>query len=190
MPILGTIASGISGHLSVPSDYESIQTINITNGSTTVANFTSIPSTYKSLYLRVIFSSNSSGGEAFVSYNGDTTAGNYSRQVMYNTGSGTGVSFVQNSQANGRSYLYSPDNVTNYPYTFPVYNHYIPDYALTNKYKSIWQDGYQNIQSTLGAIVAMSGLWASTAAINQITFTMQSGAYFAPNSQLALFGLK
>jgi len=189
MPILGVIASGVSGNLSIPSDFESIQTIDITNNSTTVADFTSIPSTYRNLYLRAIFSGTSAGSEAWVSFNGDTTAGNYSRQVMYNTGSSTGLSFVQNSQASGRSYLYSPDNATNYPNTFPVYNHYILDYAQTNKNKSVWQDGYQTMDASYGAILAMSALWAQTAAINRITFTMQSGA-FAQYSQLALFGLK
>jgi hypothetical protein len=190
MPILGVIASGVSGHLSFPSDFESIQTINITNNSTTVADFTSIPATYRNLYLRSQMSATVGGAEAWVSFNGDTTAGNYSRQVMYNTGSGAGVSFAQNSQAAGRSWLYSPDTNTNYPYSFPVYNNYIIDYAQTNKYKSSWQDGYQGIDASYGAILGGSFTWANTAsAINRITLTMQTGA-FAQYSQLALFGLK
>lgn len=195
MPLLTTqSARGYGFGTTIPappvvSDFESIQTINITNNSTTVADFTSIPSTYRNLYLRVIMSGTSSAVEAWVSFNGDTTAGNYSRQIAYNSGTGAGSSFVQNSQAAGRSWLYSPDSTINYPYSFPVYNHYIIDYAQTNKYKSTWQDGYQFMDASYGAILMGSFLWSSTAAINRITFTCQSGA-FAQNSQLALFGLK
>ena len=189
MPILGAVASGISGRLGIPSDFESIQTINIADSVTTAVSFSSIPATYKSLYLRAQFSGTSAGGEAWVSFNGDTTASKYTRQVMYNTGAGAGTSFVQASQASGRSYLYSPSSVSSYADTYPVYQNYFPDYSLTNKHKTVIQDGWQGMDNSYGAILQMAALWADTAAINQITFTMQSGA-FGPKSQLALFGLK
>ena len=104
--------------LVTPSDFESIQTFTMTNSSTTSIDFTSIPNTYRALQIRAIFASTVSGSEAWVSFNGDTTAGNYSRQVMYNTGTGAGTAFSQQAQAAGRSYFYAPDSITAYPNTF------------------------------------------------------------------------
>ena len=175
--------------LATPSDFESIQTFTMTNNTTTVVDFTSIPNTYKALQLRVIFAATIDAAEGWISINGDTTAGNYSRQVMYNTGTGTGVSFTQTSQASGRAYFYAPDSITNYPNTYMAHIINFPDYALTNKNKTSSADYWQGMGGTVGSIVQQQSLWASTAAINRLTFTMQSGNY-ASGTQFALYGVK
>ena len=51
MPILGVIASQITGHLSTNS-FESIQTVTVGSGGQSSISFSSIPSTYKHLQLR------------------------------------------------------------------------------------------------------------------------------------------
>jgi hypothetical protein len=53
MPILGIISSQISGHLFAPSGaYDSIATVSGTGSSGTIS-FTSIPSTYTHLQIRL-----------------------------------------------------------------------------------------------------------------------------------------
>lgn len=172
-----------------PSDFESIQTFTMTNSSTTTIDFTSIPNTYKALQIRAIFAATVEGAEAWISFNGDTSGGNYSRQVMYNTGTGAGTAFSQTSTSLGRSYFYAPASITAYPNTFVAHIINFPDYALTNKNKTSSADYWQGMGGTVGSIVQQQSLWASTAAINRITFTMQSGA-FATGTQLALYGVK
>jgi hypothetical protein len=189
MPIIGTIASGISGHLTSPSDFESIQTFTMANNSTTSVDFTSIPSTYKSLRMIVYIQGTADGQEMYAAFNNDTTGTNYTRQVMYNTGSGAGTSFYQISQTAGRSFFYNPVGTATYPYTFIGYELYLPDYALTNKYKTSIIDGWQHQASSTGSITQHSGIWASTAAINRITITATTGA-FAQYTQFALYGVK
>ena len=161
----------------------------MTNNSTTTVDFTSIPSTYKSLKMRVLMQGTVDGIETYVAFNGDTTGTNYTREVMYNTGSGAGTSFAQVSQTAGRSFFYNPQGTSSYPYTYIAYELHLPDYALTNKRKTSIIDGFQHQASTTGAITQHSGIWASTAAINRITLTAQTGA-FAQHSHFALYGVK
>ena len=63
MPILGLLASAISGNLFAPSGaYDSIATASGTGSSATIS-FTSIPSTYTHLQIRGIW--NTTTGSAF-----------------------------------------------------------------------------------------------------------------------------
>jgi hypothetical protein len=55
MPILGIIASAITGNL-VTTSYESIETVTVgSGGSATVLTFSSIPATYTHLQIRVLW---------------------------------------------------------------------------------------------------------------------------------------
>lgn len=193
------VSNALSGSLTTPgakgvfqslaSDFESIQTFTMTNNSTTTIDFTSIPSTYKALKMRVIMQGTADGQEIYAAFNNDTTGGNYTREVMYNTGSGAGTSFAQVSQTAGRSFFYNPVGTSTYPYTYIAYELHLPDYALTNKRKTSIIDGFQHQATTTGAITQHSGIWASTAAINRITLTCLTGN-FAIYSQFALYGVK
>jgi len=92
MPVLGIVASQISGHLFAPSGaYESIATTTVGSGGASTITFSSIPSTYTHLQIRSI-NRNTRGLSGMVatlamSFNSDVTAGNYYRHRLEGDGS-------------------------------------------------------------------------------------------------------
>ena len=87
--LAGAIASGISGHLFNPTgSFESIATTTVGSGGTSSIDFTSIPSTYQHLQLRIIsrVSNADTGDNIFLQFNGDTSS-NYSWHYMEGDGS-------------------------------------------------------------------------------------------------------
>ena len=89
MPILGTIASQITGRLSTNS-YESIQTVTVGSGGSSTISFTSIPQTYKHLQIRGIGRSDAASGLSwsYLKFNGDGGT-NYVSHYLQGNGSGT-----------------------------------------------------------------------------------------------------
>jgi hypothetical protein len=181
MPILGIIASQISGKLNNNS-YESIATVNVgVLGSTTVS-FTSIPSTYKHLQIRAIAFTGTGGGyNNFMQFNGDT-GNNYAWHFLQGNGTvaGAGASTTTSSMIIGK------DGVTGGGGGANVID--ILDYTNTNKYKTTRHlNGYDFNGS--GIFFYSSGLWQNTAAVSSISITT-AGTTFAQYSQFALYGVK
>jgi hypothetical protein len=190
-PMLGIMASSISGSKAVTSSYESIATTTVGSGGQSTVTFSSIPSTYKHLQVRGIARNSSSTAndiEGFlVQYNSDTGA-NYSRHSLLGNGSsasaGSAVSDVKMYSG------YSPTNGS----TSNVFNGFvidILDYANTSKYKTqrvlIGDETNNSANSNVGL---WSGLWQNTAAINSITFYSTGSANFVQYSSFALYGIK
>jgi hypothetical protein len=188
MPVLGGIASAISGNLFAPSGaYDSIATFT-SSGSTNLIEFTSIPSTYKHLQLRVHARSAQAAGSdtVYFRFNSDST-NNYSRHLL----SGNGTSAV----ATG----YYPENVI-FAGTIPgstatanalgSYIVDILDYTNTNKNKITRAlGGYDS--NGVGIIEMRSANWNSTTAVTSITLAnYTAGANFANGSHFALYGIK
>ena len=186
-PVLGIIASSISGNLYAAS-YESIATTTVGTATTTIT-FSSIPATYQHLQVRV--SGRSTGpytySSVYVNYNGDTGA-NYTYHSLYgdganpaSTGRGSETAiYCQNiSGANALSNNFGSVIVD------------ILDYANTNKFKTTRSlGGFDNngTGSPIGTISLNSGAWRNTAAINSITFATDGD--FATNTKIALYGIK
>ena len=86
MPILGIMASQISGHLETNS-YESIATVSLGSSQSTIA-FSSIPSTFKHLQLRLFLKDDRGLNRDSVklTFNGDT-ASNYTEHALFGDGS-------------------------------------------------------------------------------------------------------
>jgi hypothetical protein len=186
MPVLGIVASQISGHLFAPSGaYDSIATTTLATATASIT-FSSIPATYKHLQIRMLAKSDYAGNEdGFVRFNGDT-AGNYSWHFMYGNGtsagaySGTSAGFIRGFRQVGNS---SSANV----FDGTVID--ILDYANTSKYKTLRSlSGYDNNGS--GIIQFMSGLWMSTVATTSLTLTTETGSNFMAYSSFALYGIK
>jgi hypothetical protein len=172
MPILGIMASAISGNL---SSYESIATATGT-GSSGVITFSSIPSTYKNLQLRVYIGASSSF--ATIRFNGDTTASNYRAHYL----GGDGASSFAGTFA---SNAYFPVTAVTGVYAGILD---LLDYQNTNKYKTVRTlEGTDNNGS--GSVYLTSDLWMSTAAISSIVLTCNSGN-FPTASSFALYGIK
>jgi hypothetical protein len=177
-PILGIIAS--QNYPRITSSYESIATVNITTNTATI-DFTSIPATYTHLQVRFIGKSSSTdpgGSNVTFNFNSDTTQSNYRSHWL--TGDGASAS-ASNLQGSGY-YIYASSILTNNGsqasmFTAGVID--ILDYANTNKYKT-----------TNGLMRLLSGLWISTSAITNITFTLADASNFRQYSQFALYGIK
>jgi hypothetical protein len=118
----------------------------------------------------------------YVKFNTDTTSSNYPTRWIYaystTTGSGTANQWA--------GYLPNGNKTAD---TFGNTSIYIPNYAGSN-YKSYSVDSVtESNSSTLVPSQLTAGLWQSTAAINKITLTTDTGSFVA-NSSFYLYGIK
>ena len=164
--------------------YESIATFT-GNGSTTTASFTSIPSSYSSLQIRINSLPVSSSGTVRLRMrvNNDTGA-NYVRHILY----GDGTSAL----ASGATALdYAIDTAVTSPNTTSPLTAIVDmvDYTSTSKNKAIkYFSGMDRNGS--GTVELGSGLWLSTSAINRLDFYISTGTAFATGTSIALYGIK
>lgn len=194
MIIPGVVASSISGHLTPPSNFFLISQ-QVLGSTTNTITFSSIPSTYKSLQLRVI-ARDSSGGSSFTNmglrFNSDSGSNYGDHGLGANSGSvgaygelSDTVIFIGGAIAQGSG----PGNV----YGAAIVD--IVDYASTSKNKTLKFIGgiSQNQSAGVGSdrIVLGSGLWSSTAAINSIYLQVNNSTVnsFISGSTFSLYGV-
>lgn len=187
MPILGIIASSISGNLWPANSYESIATLSATGAAIT---FSGIPSTYKSLQIRGIYkdTSSSSAQEAplFVQFNGDST-NNYA----YHNIRGNGSAVLAEGVASTSWMRVEAAGVVSTTGAFGVSIIDFVDYASTTKNKTMraFAGGDGNVAQTNYRVALSSGVWLNTSAVTSITINAGNGG-FASGSIFALYGLK
>jgi len=144
-----------------------------TAGAGGVANieFTSIPSTYTDLLVKLSLRTEGVGNPyLYCRFNGSTT-GYSNRRII---GDGSAVS----SSAPADAYILvgicnSSDQTSN---TFSSHDLYIPNYASSN-YKSTSTDAVTENNATAARAVLFAGLWSNTAAITYFFFNI-FGGYF------------
>jgi hypothetical protein len=183
-------SSGVSGTVLTPTSFESIATITGTGSSGTIT-FSSIPSTYKSLQIRVMSRStypSTGAGNTKVQFNGDT-AGNYTWHNIW--GNGTAVNANANFSQSGILIDMTTPMANEPANTMAGLIIDIMDYSSTSKNKTLRSSNVYN--SNAGAapeqIRLNSGAWASTSALNSITLTSELGNYTTA-STFALYGVK
>lgn len=175
-----------------PSSFESIATLTPSGGQTSVS-FTSIPSTYKSLQIRVWGRDTSTSTYATlwagIQFNGDT-ASNYSRHAIF----GNGVNSLVQAMATGPYFRFNcvSNSQSGATTIGGVGIMDIIDYASTSKTKVTRSiGGSENNTGSNSQIWLESGLWNSTAAINRIDLIMNlSGTAWASGTTIALYGIK
>lgn len=185
-PILGIMASQISGHLWAPSGaYDSIATAN--PSGTNTLTFSSIPQTYTHLQIRFIARDNRATNADYMNcyLNGDT-ASNYTNHYLYGNGS-SALSSVDNPSSSVVLMRATGTNQTANAYGAGVLD--ILDYTNTSKYKTTRQLGGYEDNST-GLLYLVSALWRNTNAISSITITTGVGTSFDSYTQIALYGIK
>jgi hypothetical protein len=188
MPVLGIVASQISGHLFAPSGaWDSIATTTL-NTSTASVTFSSIPATYTHLQVRMIArddrASVTSDSGAF-RFNSDSGT-NYTYHALIGTGSSAVASAAD---TNNRGLIDRFTASTAGASTFGVATMDIFDYANTSKYKTVKMlGGYAN--NGEGQISFSSGLWQSTSAISTIVIFPNVGTNWVQYSSFALYGIK
>ncbi len=172
--------------------YESIATVTAAGGESTIT-FSSIPSTYTSLQVRLIAkntrSADSAWGSNRLRINGDTGT-NYTYHELSGDGStayasgGTAFAFAFGPGVPG-----SGGGNTS---TFAAQIIDIHDYAVTTKNKTIrWFGGVdQNTTTASRNVISLfSNLWLSTSAITSLTFSHGDGNWSA-GTTISLYGIK
>lgn len=194
-PVLDSIGSvkgyGWGSFSSLLPSFESIATATVSGTGTNSVSFTSIPSTYKHLQIRVTakwnYTLNADQSNIIIRINGDTGA-NYSyRSLVGNgsavsTGGGTGYTFI----------YFQTQIVGNYTTETSIYSGSvidILDYGDTNKFKTIRGMGGFD-RSGSGWVGLASGMWSSTNAVTSITLTNDFDADWIQYSSFALYGIK
>ena len=186
--LVGIIAS--SGGAAGGGSYESIASVNGTGSSGTIT-FSSIPSTYASLQLRIIgrHQTNTDPGpiQLFLRLNADTTS---TLPYHWLDGDGTTASASwDNTATQMRVGVLSNANYTANNMGVTILD--IHDYASTSRNKTFRSfSGVNNNDTTQGSVRLSSGLWMNTAAITSLTFSTNAGANFTTNTTFSLYGIK
>lgn len=185
----GTGAASAASNSVTPYDgYESIAT-GYSSGSIGTITFSSIPSSYTHLQLRVFArSATASTGQddLQIKFNSDTGS-NYSAHRLY--GQGTTAS---SGGFTSQSVVHLDEILCRNSNTASVFSGIIVDildYKNTNKYKTVRALG-GNDNNGSGTIAFDSGLWMSTSAVTQLDLQVSGGANFITGSVFELYGIR
>jgi hypothetical protein len=164
----------------MPKSYELIASNTVTGATAANISFSSIPSTYTDVVVKLCARGNESGAnwsEVAISLNGSSSS--FTGRALYGT---TAVG----SFATTTTMAWIPAaNATST--TFGNTELYIPNYSGSAN-KSFSVDTVTENNSNQAILVLFSGLWSNTAAINQITLTPTAGQ-FVQNSTAYLYGI-
>lgn len=178
--ILGIVSSSRRG--SPLGSYESIATATGTGSSGTIT-FSSIPSTYVALQLRINAITTVGGESLYVQLNGSSSG------FTYHNLSGNGSTVTANGAASPQNaYIgFFNDGMSQ---TYPnVVITDILDYASTTKNKTIRSVGGNDRNAGGGSVALLSNLWANTAAVNSVSVKL-TGNNFATTTTISLYGIK
>lgn len=185
MLIHGVIASS---YPAVSGAFESIATTTLSTDTASLT-FSSIPSTYKHLQIRMLAKNDSTTNNIrpiYLRFNSDTGA-NYAYHSLYGDGSSaaagnwTSTTFAELGYATASS-----TGLTN---NYGVAITDIHDYASTSKYKTIRTFNGTD-QNGAGYAMLYSGLWLNTSAVNSITLLCAGTQKYKSGSTFALYGIK
>jgi hypothetical protein len=160
-------------------------TVTVGSGGASSIDFTSIPSTYTDLILKM----SQRGTEAAVyntlrlRFNNDTTDANYAYRFV--RGSGSAASSANSSAS---PYTGEGNGSSSTANTFSNYEIYIPNYAGSQQ-KSSSVDFVNENNATEAYAQLLARLWTATAAINQVTVFPSTGT-FVQYSTATLYGIK
>jgi hypothetical protein len=180
----GIVALHGTGVPPVTNSYESIATVTVGAGGSSSITFSSIPSTYKHLQIRIMGLGNTAAS-GLMRFNSDTST-NYSWHALYGDGSSALATYETSSgYVIGNGFGSGPSSST-IPFVTIAD---ILDYSSTSKNKTV-----RSLDATdkngSGYMVFLSGNWRNnTTAISSITIAPNSGNY-TQYSSFALYGIK
>lgn len=185
---IGLSAYGFSRGGSAPADYELIETQVLGSNAASVT-FSSIPSTYSHLQLRITARSNSTGNATalFMKFNG-VGGTSYATHAIYGTGGGSGQVYAEGFASLDAFYrLQIPDDglAAN---SFGGLLVDVLDYAATTKNKTIRALTTYSA-SGVYRVAEVSGLFNSTAAVSSLSLTPGAGQ-LKTGSRFSLYGIK
>ena len=184
-PILGIWAS--AQQLAANTAYESIATTTVGSGGAATISFTSIPSTYQHLQIRIMARGNNANTyDSFLVRANSDTGSNYTYHGLVGDGSVAFTAVV--TPYNGfRGGEITGANATSGMFGVSVVD--LLDYANTNKNKTMRILG-GNDRNGGGQVTLNSGVWMNTAAVTRIDITPVFGSSFVQYSSFALYGIK
>lgn len=162
--------------------YKPIASATISGSSTASYTFSSIPSTYTDLELIINATSvGASDYSARISFNGDTSSGLYSWNLMRGTGSAySALKYTaQNDIALTTNY-----SIMQAPSTIKVF---LQNYSSSSINKTLL-GRFSQSNSTGGTASLFAGLWRNTNAISSVTVSI-GGDYFGAGSTFTLYGI-
>lgn len=159
-----------------------ISTITVGSGGASSIDFTSIPSTFTDLCLKISarFSTAFTSDTMKISFNSTTT--NFTYRLL--TGNGSSAASYNGTFGNAGD----TDANSATASTFHNGEIYIPNYAGSN-YKSFSVDTVTENNATAAIADLLAGLWSNTAAITSIGLTPYSGGTFVQYSSASLYGI-
>ena len=164
------------------SSFESIATVNGTGSSGTIT-FSSIPSTYVALQLRMNIITSVGGESLYIQLNGSGS------NHTYHNLSGNGSAATANGAAspqNGYIGFFNDGMSQTYPNTVITD---IIDYASTTKNKTVKSIFGNDRNAAGGSIGLTSNLWVSTTAVSSLNIKLTANN-FTTGTTIALYGIK
>lgn len=197
MPIVGSFAGASARAYGANTgvligDFESISTTTVGAGGVGSVTFSSIPSTYTHLQLRISTQTNNTANSGLGNdrlngfFNADETATNYYSHYLIGNGSSASSTAEQVAKWAG-------DATRNSSAGWGTIIIDILDYANTNKFKTTrCLSGFSNNDAVdgNGSVRLVSGLWRNTAAVTSIKIAPEAAVNFKQYSSFALYGIK
>ena len=169
----------------MPDTFIKIATVTVGAGGAATMQFSSIPSTYTDLCLKVSSRSDTTGPtwrNYTISFNGVGYTVNFSAKGLYGTGS---VVASESPSAQIATFSTSDSATSN---TFSNSEVYIPNYTGSTN-KSYLGDSVTENNATSALSYLVAGLWSDTAAITSITLGNESTAIFKQYTTATLYGI-
>jgi hypothetical protein len=168
----------------VPDTFIKIASVTVGSGGASSIDFTSIPSTYTDLLLKISGRNTANSSILDLTFNGSTSG--YSYRGVYGVGSGSPAS---NNGSSVTSIALLALEVSTYTAsTFSSQDIYIHNYTGSQN-KSVSVDETTENNAVLSVASLYAGLWANSAAITSIKLDPDSGN-FAEYSTATLYGIK
>jgi hypothetical protein len=168
-----------------PAGFFLIQRVAGTGSSGTIT-FSSIPSNYKHLQIRLLARSTQTGVSnisALIQCNGDTGS-NYARHTLSGDGASATASGTSSTSLMTLFRITAASAAANIMGVGIVD---IQDYESTTKYKTLRSISGQD-ENGVGSIRLQSGLWQSTSAISSLSIYLSSDS-FTTTTSVALYGM-
>ena len=169
----------------MPNTFTLIQAITVGSGGAANITFSSIPSTYTDLVFMISGRATVAqlGASLYMRFNGGSTT-NTIRNLY-----GNGSSAASQTQSDAWSGV-DVDGAIASASVFASVQIYFPNYANTSYNKSWSAEAAVENNATAGYNEMAAGLWASTAAINQVAFTIENASgNWAEYSTAYLYGI-
>jgi len=187
-PMLGIMASSISGSKAITGNYYSIATATVTSGGAASITFSSIPSTYTHLEIRMSNCLANANTVYYVSaFPNSDTASNYAYHRLY--GNGTGAGSNANSSTTSGLMMYGGASKVLSTTTYPSNSvTQILDYTNTNKYKTS-RSLYGQDANGSGEAGLASSVWMATTAVSSLLI-QGYGNNLGAGTVISLYGVK